>query len=342
MKFLFKAGILAAILLVVGCSAQKVINFDSGPYISPYGEFKVDLPAKSQKVVSGSFGNPGFFAVNFSEVPIGATKNDYSVEWTYFNNKMSSEAFYKYWDEFLPKYLSGNFGSGHYSLVRVSRSQFKETYPSIEFIANGKNNGGEDGSIYGTSIGFKNRIAVIYVIRNKQVLDIDKLDLKHEYSAYLKFVTSLECLKVCTQAVERVPIHHATAQQSQDDMEKRADSGDVGAMYDLAVLFDKGNDVVSKDDAIAAKWYLRAAERGDPRAQVVVGAWYGKGRAFPKDYMECYVWLTIAAVNSAATRDVTGDAFYYRTEYCSKEELTEEQIKIGNKKASEWKPKPSK
>jgi len=60
----------------------------------------------------------------------------------------------------------------------------------------------------------------------------------------------------------------------------------------------------------AAKWFRRAAERGDPQAQHNLGPAYQNGEAVEPDTVGAYAWYNIAAANitrkttSRGTREV--------------------------------------
>jgi len=52
---------------------------------------------------------------------------------------------------------------------------------------------------------------------------------------------------------------------------------------------------VPRDHKLAARWYLRAAERGYARAQNNLGFMYGFGEGIPPlDNVQAYKWLSLA------------------------------------------------
>jgi len=53
-----------------------------------------------------------------------------------------------------------------------------------------------------------------------------------------------------------------------------------------------------QDYAEAAKWFRKAAEQGDARAQFNLGGMYGQGQGVPQDYVEAHMWLNLAASNA--------------------------------------------
>ena len=59
---------------------------------------------------------------------------------------------------------------------------------------------------------------------------------------------------------------------------KAAEKGDVKAQYNLGVLYHTGKGV-DKDYAQAALWYRKAAEQGNGKAQFYLGNLYQSGKA---------------------------------------------------------------
>ena len=59
-------------------------------------------------------------------------------------------------------------------------------------------------------------------------------------------------------------------------------------------MYVKGEDV-PRDYQEAVKWFRRAAEQGNTRAQHNLGFMYANGEGVPKDYVRAYAWLNLAA-----------------------------------------------
>jgi TPR repeat protein len=57
----------------------------------------------------------------------------------------------------------------------------------------------------------------------------------------------------------------------------------------------------------AVRWYLRAADGDDLRAQYQLGQMYFDGTAVTRDYVSAYVWFDIAAGQTPARRQPEGD-----------------------------------
>jgi len=71
-------------------------------------------------------------------------------------------------------------------------------------------------------------------------------------------------------------------------------------------LYQKGTGV-PQDYSEAAKWFRKAAERGDVIAQNSLGMQYSLGFGVPQDYVQAHMWFNIAAslgdAQAAETRD---------------------------------------
>lgn len=57
-----------------------------------------------------------------------------------------------------------------------------------------------------------------------------------------------------------------------------------------------------QDYVLAAEWYIRGAEQGDPAAQYLLGLMYDKGRGVPQDAVLAHKWLILAARANRAPR----------------------------------------
>ena len=101
------------------------------------------------------------------------------------------------------------------------------------------------------------------------------------------------------------------------------------AQYNIGGMYEFGLGV-TEDYAEAAKWYRKAAEQGDARAQNYLGLIYDIGVVVPQDYAEAHMWYDLAGANgnkdAATLRDVVT------------EQMTPTQIDKAKKLAREWKP----
>ena len=62
----------------------------------------------------------------------------------------------------------------------------------------------------------------------------------------------------------------------------------------LALLYAEGKDV-PQDYAEAAKWYRKAAEAGDAKAQLFLADMYRDGKGVPKDLRQAEKWYRQSA-----------------------------------------------
>jgi hypothetical protein len=68
-----------------------------------------------------------------------------------------------------------------------------------------------------------------------------------------------------------------------------AERGDARAQYMLGLAYDRGNGV-PQDHAKAAIWYRKAAVQGAPDARASLGALYARGEGVPQDYAQAAKW----------------------------------------------------
>jgi TPR repeat protein len=97
--------------------------------------------------------------------------------------------------------------------------------------------------------------------------------------------------------VEKKGMEVAAKQKSSGDKDlsideriKAAENGDVGAQLNLALMYGLRNDNVT-----AAKWYRKAAELGDAKAQFELGRCYAKGKGVAKSMEEAATWYRKAS-----------------------------------------------
>jgi len=73
-----------------------------------------------------------------------------------------------------------------------------------------------------------------------------------------------------------------------------AEKGNVRAEFLMGFAYHNGRGV-PEDDAEAVKWYRRAADKGDDIAQYNVGFMYQNSPGVPRDIVLAYMWLHLAA-----------------------------------------------
>ncbi len=77
-------------------------------------------------------------------------------------------------------------------------------------------------------------------------------------------------------------------------LQSQAARGDPWAQLNLGAAYDNGLGVAA-DAAQALHWYRRAAEQGLAQAQFNLGHSYATGHGVAQDYAEAVRWLTLAA-----------------------------------------------
>lgn len=79
-----------------------------------------------------------------------------------------------------------------------------------------------------------------------------------------------------------------------DRLRADAERGDPWAQLNLGAAYDNGTGIPS-DPAQAILWYRRAADQGLAQAQFNLGHSYAMGNGVNQDYPEAVRWLTLAA-----------------------------------------------
>jgi TPR repeat protein len=109
-----------------------------------------------------------------------------------------------------------------------------------------------------------------------------------------------------------------------------AERGNIRAQNLLGVSYEGGLGV-PQDYIEAAKWYQRAADSGDDIAQYNIGLMYRNSEGVPRDLVRAYMWWDLAAMRghqgAAMGRDTLAKS------------MTAEQIGEAQELARKWKPK---
>ncbi len=82
-------------------------------------------------------------------------------------------------------------------------------------------------------------------------------------------------------------------------IEPLAEKGDVKAQYILGYMHENGH-VATQDFALAAKWYRMAAEQGDAISEISLGLLYEHGKGVAKDFVEAVKLYRSAADRGSA------------------------------------------
>ena len=119
-------------------------------------------------------------------------------------------------------------------------------------------------------------------------------------------------------------------------LRERAEKGDPEAQFNLAKNYEAGRGGLKKDYAEAQRWYLRAADQGDPFAQASLALLFRFGKGVAQDYVEAYKWFYLAA--SRTTGSDQESILELRDSTAAR--MTAEQLAEASRLAREWKPKP--
>jgi uncharacterized protein len=92
---------------------------------------------------------------------------------------------------------------------------------------------------------------------------------------------------------------------------------------------------VSQSFAVAVELYMRAAERGDPTGQYLLGLMYDKGHGVWQDEVLAHKWLNLAASHALGTRN---REYYLRLRDAVAAKMTPAQIYAAQSLAVQWVP----
>jgi TPR repeat protein len=88
--------------------------------------------------------------------------------------------------------------------------------------------------------------------------------------------------------------------ESAAQLRAAADRGDAQAQFRLGQLYKFGDNGLPKDDTQAALWYRKAAEQGNPEAQVTFAFDLAQGKGVEKNEAEAVSWYRKAALQGNA------------------------------------------
>lgn len=110
-----------------------------------------------------------------------------------------------------------------------------------------------------------------------------------------------------------------------------AERGQPRAQAMIGFMYATGQGVPQSYDA-AAYWYRLAAEQGDTTAQYLLGLSYDKGQGVPLDEVAAYKWLNLAAAH--APKRMRENFARLRNALASK--MSRDQIAAGQWHALRW------
>lgn len=96
------------------------------------------------------------------------------------------------------------------------------------------------------------------------------------------------------------------------ELQRRAESGDSDAQYDLAMRYWEGKEGAPKDDSKAFYWAKKSAEQGDAYAQSWVGYFYENAYGTARDFGEAAYWYRRSAdQGNRFSQNNLGECYYY-------------------------------
>jgi TPR repeat protein len=104
----------------------------------------------------------------------------------------------------------------------------------------------------------------------------------------------------------------------------------------LGAMYAEGQGV-PHDYAEALKWYRKAADQGNARAQTILGAMYYFGQGVPQDYVQAHMWYNLAAARFPASETEIRDMAVKGRDLVAAK-MTPARIAEAQKLAREWKP----
>jgi hypothetical protein len=114
-------------------------------------------------------------------------------------------------------------------------------------------------------------------------------------------------------------------------------AGDPDSQFNLGVLYQKGLGV-TQNNAVALKWYRKAAAQGNGLAKLSLGVMYANGDGVKKDFLQARVWFNLA-VAAIPESDAAhhANAVAYRDRVAAN--LTPAQIAEAQRRARKMQPK---
>ncbi len=117
----------------------------------------------------------------------------------------------------------------------------------------------------------------------------------------LLFICLVFTLNQLAKAAEKTNLSDDSAKdlKSIEVLQAEAERGDAKAQFMLGLRCTSGRGI-TKDEVEAGKWYRKAAEQGYVFAQLCIGISFAEGRGVIKDYVEAVKWFRKAAAQGNA------------------------------------------
>lgn len=79
-------------------------------------------------------------------------------------------------------------------------------------------------------------------------------------------------------------------------LEYQAEKGNALAMHKIGVYYYFGLRGVRRDHAKALPWFMKAAEKGEPRSMELLGEIYVRGAGVGRNYTKALEWFELASI----------------------------------------------
>ena len=112
-----------------------------------------------------------------------------------------------------------------------------------------------------------------------------------------------------------------------------AERGDPRAQAILGFIYANGRGV-PQNQVEAAIWYRRAADQGNPTGQYMLGLLYDKGMGVPQNDIEAYKWLNLAVAGANPRERI----YWVRIRDAVASKLTRLQLADAQWLALRWSP----
>jgi uncharacterized protein len=129
------------------------------------------------------------------------------------------------------------------------------------------------------------------------------------------------------------PTVHASDAAVVSRIVARAERGDPRAQTMLGFMYATGHGV-PQSNSTAVDWYTRSAHQGDPDGQYLLGLMYDKGFGVNIDVVKAYKWLNLAAAHASRRNREN----YQRIRDAVASKMTPDQIDVAQKLTLEFIP----
>jgi len=114
---------------------------------------------------------------------------------------------------------------------------------------------------------------------------------------------------------------------------RAAERGDPRAQTMVGFMYETGRGL-PQDYMLAVAWYQRAAQQGYPRAQHLLALMYDRGQGVAENYVAAHTWLNLAAAGAGPRER----EYYVKLRNAVAFKMTVAQITEAQWRARHWRP----